>query len=226
MAVRAVTAPPDGKRPAPLVTVMVGYETFAGQICELARGTVVAPGTVADLLGHDDTLLERAVFDGPDRLVELSAARTFRGTLRRLLEIRQRRCDHRTCHVPADRCQGDHVIPWSAGGRTSQSNGRLRCGPHNRWSYEHDPGPAAAPGTPPEPASGSPPRPAPHDVRRGAWPGGPAPAGHGCLHRQARPDVILRGDGDGDAVLVRLGVDDALVSLATGRAPRPATARR
>ena len=129
MAARSVTAPPDGKRPAPLVTVMVGYETFAGPICELARGTVVAPGTVADLLGQDDTLFERAVFDGPDRLVELSAARTFRGTLRRLLEVRQRRCEHRTCHVPADRCEGDHVLPWSAGGETSQSNGRLHAAP-------------------------------------------------------------------------------------------------
>lgn len=236
MAVRAVIAPPDGKRPAPLVTVMVGYETLAGQICELARGTVVAPGTVAELLGRDDTLLERAVFDGPDRLVELSGARTFRGTLRRLLEIRQRRCDHRTCHVPADRCQGDHVIPWSAGGQTSQSNGRLQCGPHNRWSYEHEQGRTAASGAPPDPASGSPPRPVAArvagdrpDVRRSGWPDSPAPGGHRCLHRQARHDLILRGDddgdGDGDAVAVRLGVD-AVVNPATGRALRPATAPR
>lgn len=228
MAVRAVTAPPDGRRPAPLVTVMVGYETFAGQICELARGTVIAPGTVAELLEHDHTLLERAVFDGPDRLVELSAARTFRGTLRRLLEIRQRRCDHRTCHVPADRCQGDHVIPWSAGGQTSQSNGRLQCGPHNRWTYEHDRGRTAVSGAPPEPASGAPlqppgarPPPAPHeapsdrpDVGRTSGAGG---LPHGRHHRprhRAGHDLILRDHGNGDPVLVRLGVDAAVSSQA------------
>src|SRR4029450_421818 len=46
MATRALTAPGDGKRPAPLVTVMVDFATFAGRGCELAAGTVIAPGGV------------------------------------------------------------------------------------------------------------------------------------------------------------------------------------
>ena len=135
MATRAVTAPPDGKRPSPLITVMVGYEMFAGRVCELAGGTVVAPGEVAELLGRDDTLIERAVFDGHNRITDISSQRSFRGTLRRLLDLRQRRCDHDTCFVPAHRCQGDHIVPWSEGGLTTQANGRLRCGPHNRWAF-------------------------------------------------------------------------------------------
>ncbi len=137
MALRAMTAPRDGKRPAPLVTVMVGYETFAGRVCQLAAGTVIAPGAIAELMGQDDTLIERVVFDGPNHITDISTARSFRGVLRRVLEIKHPRCTHPTCHVPAHRCQGDHIVAWSEGGLTTQDNGQLQCGPHNRWRHRH-----------------------------------------------------------------------------------------
>jgi hypothetical protein len=38
---RAEAMPADAKVPEPLFTVLVGYETFAGRICELANGSVV-----------------------------------------------------------------------------------------------------------------------------------------------------------------------------------------
>ena len=135
MAARALTAPADGKRPAPLVTVMVDFDTLAGRVCELAAGTVIAPGAVAEMLGGDETLIQRVVADGPNRLRDISSARSFRGTLRRVLDVLHRRCDHKTCFVPADQCQGDHILAWSEGGLTTQNNGRLGCGPHNRWWY-------------------------------------------------------------------------------------------
>src|SRR5262245_26787234 len=37
---------PGGRLPAPLFTVLVGYETFAGRMCELADGTPVTPGSL------------------------------------------------------------------------------------------------------------------------------------------------------------------------------------
>ncbi len=43
MAVRAMTAPADGKRPAPLVTVMVDYDTFAGRGASWRRGRSSPP---------------------------------------------------------------------------------------------------------------------------------------------------------------------------------------
>jgi hypothetical protein len=137
MALRAMTAPKHGKRPAPLITVMVGYETFAGRVCQLARGTVIAPGTVVELLGQHDTLIERVVFDGPNRVTDISSARTFRGVMRRVLEVKHPRCTHDTCHIPADQCQGDHILAWSHGGLTTQDNGQLQCGHHNRWRHRH-----------------------------------------------------------------------------------------
>ncbi len=142
MALRATTAPRRGKRPRPLVNVVVGYETFAGRICELAAGTPVAPGVVADLLGAPDTVIERIVFDGPRRIVDVGHARLFRGALRRALEIRDRRCTHPTCDVPAPRCQADHVTPWSHDGATTLANGQLQCAFHNRWRYQHPDAPS------------------------------------------------------------------------------------
>lgn len=36
----------DGRTSRPLFTVLVGYETLAGRVCELAGGTVVTPGSL------------------------------------------------------------------------------------------------------------------------------------------------------------------------------------
>jgi hypothetical protein len=144
LAKRAVTAPADGKRPQPLISVFVGYETFKGRICQLAGGTVVSPGTVASLL--DEALIERVVFDGPSRVIDLGRARRFTGAVRRVLDVRDQRCTHHSCDQPAERCQGDHIQPWTAGGTTTVDNGQLRCGYHNRWRWQHpDPNPPAEP---------------------------------------------------------------------------------
>src|ERR671911_430300 len=94
LAHRALAAPPGGRRPEPLVSVLVGYETFRGRVCQLADGTVITPGTVASLLG--EAWIERVVFDGPSRVVDLGQARRFAGAARRALEIRDRHCTHPT----------------------------------------------------------------------------------------------------------------------------------
>jgi hypothetical protein len=152
MARRAVTTRAVGKRPQPLVSVLVGYETFRGRVCELADRTVITPGTVASLL--DEALIERVVFDGPSRVVDLGRARRFTGAVRRTLDVLERGCTHAGCDMPAERCQGDHIQPWSRGGDTNSENGQLRCAYHNRWRWEHGDGdpPAATPDRPPRDA--------------------------------------------------------------------------
>lgn len=136
MANRAMTAPKGGKRPRPLVSIYCGYETLAGRICELADGTVVAPGTVAGLL--DEALIERVVFDGPSRVIDVGKARLFTGALRRAIELRDRQCTAPGCHAPARECDVDHVVPSARGGRTDQGNGRLYCTPDHRLRHERD----------------------------------------------------------------------------------------
>jgi hypothetical protein len=131
MARRAGAVPAGARMPEPLFTVLVGYETFAGRICELADRSVVAPGALAGWLGQG--WVERVVFDGPDRIRNVGVRRRiFTGATRRAVEVRDLECFHDFCEVPAEQCQIDHVEPWSAGGLTVEENGRAACGHHNR----------------------------------------------------------------------------------------------
>jgi hypothetical protein len=137
MAIRSRTAPADGRRPLPLFSVFVGYETMHGRICELANGSVVTPGSLLPWL--DEALVERAVFE-PNGRVEVSATtRLFTGATRRAIELRDRHCMHDFCDVPLDRCQADHIELASQGGPTTQENGRLLCGYHNRLRNQRPP---------------------------------------------------------------------------------------
>jgi hypothetical protein len=131
MARRAGAVPAGSRLPEPLFSVFVDYETFAGRICELASGAVVAPGSLLRWL--DKAWVERVVFDGPGRVTDVGPRRRiFTGATRRAVELRDRECFHELCDVRAEQCQVDHIDPWSAGGLTVEENGRAACGFHNR----------------------------------------------------------------------------------------------
>ena len=131
MARRAGAMPAGGRLPEPLFSVVVGYETFAGRICELANATVVAPGSLVEWLGAG--WVERVVFDGPDRVMNVGVRRRiFSGATRRAIAVRDRQCFHPDCDEPAERCEIDHVVAWAQGGLTTTANGRVACGFHNR----------------------------------------------------------------------------------------------
>ena len=137
MAQRAATAPADGLRPRPLFTVLIGDEALR-RTCETAHGTVIAPGTLMPLL--TDAEFERVVYDPPNRRIEMSHRRRFTGALRRVIEVRDRHCQHPSgCDVPAADCDVDHIIPHALGGPTSLTNGRLLCPTHNRITNNHGP---------------------------------------------------------------------------------------
>lgn len=95
-------------------------------------------------LGHDPgpgELARTPAQRRADALVEMArrsagledeSARFFLGATRRAVELRDRECQHPYCEASVERCQVDHVVPFSEGGETTQANGRLLCGPHNR----------------------------------------------------------------------------------------------
>ncbi|HEY2815080.1 MAG TPA: DUF222 domain-containing protein, partial [Acidimicrobiales bacterium] len=129
---RRSASQPDHALPArPLITVVTGYETFT-KLCELADGTVITPDQIIPFLGAAD--IERIVFDGPSRVIDVGVRRRFfTGALRRAIEIRDRHCQHPSgCDTPAEHCQIDHITPYSHGGLTTQDNGRCYCKTHNR----------------------------------------------------------------------------------------------
>ncbi len=130
MATRSRTAPADGIRPAPLFSVFVGYETLHGRICELENGTVLAPSALTPWM--DSAYFERAIFSLGNRIDVSVRARLFTGGTRRAIELRDRMCTHPYCYEPAESCQADHIETYATGGPTTQENGRLLCGFHNR----------------------------------------------------------------------------------------------
>ena len=121
MATRSRTAPADGRRPAPLVSVLVDFPTLAGRICELANGTVLTPGALLPLL--DEAYIERAVFSPGNRVEVSETARLFTGATKRAIELRDRTCTHPYCDGSGP-SQVDHIIPYAEGGPTNQENGR------------------------------------------------------------------------------------------------------
>jgi hypothetical protein len=164
MATRSKAAPRDGRRPAPLFTVLVDYETLHGRICQLEDGTVVPPGSLLPWLPEADverarfkpggrveigapsklssvtgTSLARAVFTPAARAEIPPTSRLFTGSTRRSIEVRDQTCTHPTCDVRASKCQVDHIQPYSAGGLRTQENGRLLCGKHNRMRNQRPP---------------------------------------------------------------------------------------
>jgi len=130
MARRSAAMPANAKQARILCTILVGYETFKGRVCELANGAVLTPGQVATTLTEAD--IERIVFDTPSRIIDIGArTRCFTGALRRAIEVRDRHCTHPGCTIPADQCHIDHIIEYATGGPTTQTNGRLLCAHHN-----------------------------------------------------------------------------------------------
>jgi hypothetical protein len=130
MATHSRTAPADGIRPAPLFSIFAGYETVHGRICELENGIVLSPAALLPWM--DSAYFERAIFSLGTRIDVSVRARLFSGGTRRAIELRDRICTHPYCYEPAENCEADHVTLFSEGGPTTQENGRLLCGFHNR----------------------------------------------------------------------------------------------
>ena len=121
MARRSAAKPPDAVEPRPLLVAHLGDESLS-RMCELATGTVITPGRLVPLLGEAE--IQRIVYAGRSRrITDLSErARFFTGPLREAILLRDRRCQHPGCRVPAHNCEVDHIWPRSKGGLTTKDN--------------------------------------------------------------------------------------------------------
>ena len=139
LARRAMAAPADAKKPRPLITVVMGDWMFR-RLCELSNGSILSPSALAPYVSDAD--VEGVLFDGPFYGVGASSQRTFTGTLRKIVEVRDRHCQHESgCDVPWSKCDVDHITPYAHGGITRQEDGRLQCRPQNRNPKLHNRGP-------------------------------------------------------------------------------------
>ena len=130
MAERSAAKPAGALEPRVLLQVLAGARSVE-RMCELSGGTVVTPGEVLPLLDRAD--VERVIFDGPSKVIDLGVRRRlFTGATRTAVQLRDRQCVHPSCDIPAERCDVDHIHPYNAGGLTEQDNGRCLCKYHHR----------------------------------------------------------------------------------------------
>jgi hypothetical protein len=141
MAERSAAKPAGATEARVLLQVLAGHESVE-RLCELSNGTVVTPGQLLPILHLAD--VERIIFDGPSKVIDVGVRRRlFSGATRTAVHARDRGCTHPSCDEPLDRCQVDHVIPWSRGGLTTQANGQDKCRFHNLEKADRPPPPAA-----------------------------------------------------------------------------------
>jgi len=153
MATRSRSAPADAARPAPLFSVVIDHpslvqgvrDAMTRRLCELSSRTIVTPSELVPFF--DTAVIERVLFRSPVRAEVGAKARFFSGATRRAIEVRDLCCTFPGCEVPAHRCECDHIVPYAQGGETTQENGRMLCGFHNRLrnrseclAEEHDRG--------------------------------------------------------------------------------------
>lgn len=102
-------------------------ETFR---CETSDGRQLDPAeTFMDSLSSP---FRRVIVDAKSVVLDVSERRFFTGIARTALQISHDECEWPGCHVPASRCQGDHIRSKANGGPTTQVNGSILCQRHNR----------------------------------------------------------------------------------------------
>ncbi|HSM65302.1 MAG TPA: HNH endonuclease signature motif containing protein, partial [Ilumatobacteraceae bacterium] len=157
MAHRAATAPPEGRRPEPLVNIVIDQASFESELARLAGADTPAPDTIdptgrvcrtlsghhlhpgdavaAAVIGH----VRRVVVNAEGTVIDLGRKqRCFTGAARDAVLLNQStsggipRCMWPGCDRAVRHLQIDHVERWSAGGPTDTDNGWPGCGFHNR----------------------------------------------------------------------------------------------
>ncbi|WGW12978.1 DUF222 domain-containing protein [Saxibacter everestensis] len=103
----------------------------AGGVPVLGDGVPVPPVELDVLLC--DSVVMRAVLDAENQPVNLGRdSRTFTGSLRKALHLRDGGCAWPACGMPAQFTDGHHIDEWAAGqGSTSVDNGMLLCSFHH-----------------------------------------------------------------------------------------------
>jgi hypothetical protein len=154
---KSVTAPADGRTPAPLVNILVDQRTheeglaahglvpfpkdlpdsdLAERRCDTETGTVLLPDDIvrASLLGH----VRRVVMNSAGVVIEMGRKqRLFTGAARDAAKLMATTCDHPGCGVSVTFAQVDHMVEWSENGVTDPENSSIACGRHNPTKHSH-----------------------------------------------------------------------------------------
>jgi len=154
----------DGTHPVPLINIVASEAVIEDTIerlddltldplplafddidkrCELIDGTPLHPTYLLTTLGL--ATFRRQILSAAGRSLDVSVnARCFTPWQQQALRVEARgRCQDPGCHSPFPWLEADHIVAHSRGGPTQMSNGKMRCGPHNRAKGDRPERPAA-----------------------------------------------------------------------------------
>jgi hypothetical protein len=150
----SVTATADGKRPEPLVNIILdattGLEALArhgfldlddfaatdptSRRCATSTGVAVHPDIALKAMLYGS--IRRVMVDAHDVVINMGRTqRLFTGKARHAAQLLVVQCGYRGCDIPAEFCDVDHIEPWIDGGETDQANSMPLCGPHDRRKH-------------------------------------------------------------------------------------------
>ena len=104
---------------------------FGERLSTTLGGSPVSPAKALKLAlrGH----IRRVVFESKSIVIDAShKQRFFTGSMRRILEIRDRGCTQPGCDTKPWLCDADHITPYDKGGPTALTNAALLCRPDHR----------------------------------------------------------------------------------------------
>ena len=120
------------------VVVTMTLETLLGGLkaASLDTGARLSPGEARRLACRAGII--PAVLDGASQVLDLGRKRRFHTEPQRIaLAHRDRGCTVEGCDAPPGLCHAHHDQPWSRGGPTDTTTGRLLCPRHH--TLAHDP---------------------------------------------------------------------------------------
>jgi hypothetical protein len=155
----SVVAPANGKRPQPLVNIVIDPTTSlevlakyglidltdsdptgvakvdpASRRCATSTGVAVHPDVALQAMFVGS--VRRVMVDAHDVVINMGRTqRLFTGKARQAAQLLAVRCGFRGCDVAAEFCDVDHVTPWVDGGETDQANSLPLCGSHDRRKH-------------------------------------------------------------------------------------------
>jgi Domain of unknown function (DUF222) len=112
-------------------------DLHAAGVVETSSGEAITAGEARRLACNAGIL--PVVMGGKSEVLDAGREqRLVKGTMRKLMNVRDKTCTATGCTVPAAFCEAHHQKPWSTGGRTSLRECKLLCSFHHHRA--HHPG--------------------------------------------------------------------------------------
>ena len=134
---------------ATTVTITLDYATLVrgvddAGVASTSTGDRITAGTARRLACQAGII--PVVLGGDSEILDVGrTSRLVTDAIRKALNLRDQGCTTVGCTMPAEFCEGHHIVPWSTGGKTSLEDCKLLCSFHHHrahdpgWSTHHQP---------------------------------------------------------------------------------------